>query len=81
MKKGVVIGIIVLGVLFLSKYIVEALKDFLDFLTSFLSYLHPLESIPQIGLVAGLGVALFAFLLILLLFFAVAIIQFLLSRP
>jgi hypothetical protein len=85
-KKRVVGIILVLGVLLLSlKIILEALKSFLEFLAFLL--LRPLqleialETAPWIGAVGGVGVALFAFLLILLLLFAVSIIEFLLSRP
>jgi len=84
-KKRVVGIILVLGVLLSLKIILEALKSFLEFLAFLL--LRPLqleialETAPWIGAVGGVGVALFAFLLILLLLFAVSIIEFLLSRP
>jgi hypothetical protein len=79
--KGKVVIVAVILVLVLLKVWAEEFQGFLSFLTLFLSSLPSGASAPEVGLMAGLGVALFAFLLILLLFFAMAIIQFLLSRP
>jgi hypothetical protein len=82
MKRKVVIVVVILVLVLLGvKVLAEEFQGFLSFLTLFLSSLPSGASAPEVGLAAGIGVALFAFLLILLLFFAVAIIQFLLSRP
>jgi hypothetical protein len=80
--KGVaVIFIIILLLVLLGWKIVEVFQSFLNSLTSFLATTLSGAGAPEIGLMGGLGVALFAFLLIILLIFAVAIIQFLLSQP
>jgi hypothetical protein len=78
--KGVIIVVILVLVLLGVKALAEEFQGFLSFLTLFLSSPPPSgASAPEVGLAAGLGVALFAFLLILLLFLCVTILQFLLS--
>jgi hypothetical protein len=76
--KALLIMITLIGMVFGGKIIWQKFQEFLQFLTVCLTSSIPP---PEIGIVAGLGVALFAILLILLLIFVVAILQFVLSRP
>jgi hypothetical protein len=80
--KGKVVVLILVIILVLLWKIGDEFQGFLNSLTSFLSSPPPSgASAPEVGLAAGIGVALFAFLLILLLFLCVTILQFLLSLP
>jgi hypothetical protein len=77
--KALLIMITLIGMVFGGKFIWQKFQEFLQFLTIFLTSSPPVASPEIAGIEAGLGVALFAFLLIILLVLAVAIIQFLLS--